>query len=158
MQPVRVSVPGATPLLPLRMISAGAGDKVGLLLMVIAPSRMEAMGWPNGELRDDDLTYDYNAPSTDPGADFLRAFRVRNAASGADAIWLTQQGWQVTALDISATAIDRARAAAAEALHRLFRVRSVVVTSEGEALSASDPGIADADLEAARDLLPARPN
>ena len=37
--------------------------------------------------------------------------------------------------------------AAAEALHRLFRVRSVVVTSEGEALSASDPGIADADLE-----------
>lgn len=41
-------------------------------------------------------------------------------------------------------------AAAAEALHRLFKVRSVVVTSEGEALSASDPGIADADLEAAR--------
>lgn len=89
MQPVRVSVPGATPLLPLRMISAGAGDKVGLLLMVIAPSRMEAMGWPNGELRNDDLTYDYNAPSTDPGADFLRAFRVRNAASG-ERLWLTE--------------------------------------------------------------------
>ena len=33
---------------------------------------------------------------------------------GADAIWLTQQGWQVTALDISATAIERARSAAAE--------------------------------------------
>jgi hypothetical protein len=89
MQPVRVSVPGATPLLPLRMISAGAGDKVGLLLMVIAPSRMEAMGWPNGELRNDDLTFDYNAPSTDPGADFLRAFRVRNVASG-ERLWLTE--------------------------------------------------------------------
>lgn len=89
MQPVRVSVPGATPLLPLRMISAGAGDKVGLLLMVIAPSRMEAMGWPNGELRNDDLAYDYNAPSIDPGADFLRAFRVRNVASG-ERLWLTE--------------------------------------------------------------------
>jgi len=89
MQPVRVSVPGATPLLPLRMISAGAGDKVGLLLMVISQSRMEAMGWPNGELRNEDLTYDYNAPSTDPSADFLRAFRLRNTASG-ERLWLTE--------------------------------------------------------------------
>lgn len=31
---------------------------------------------------------------------------------GADAIWLAQQGWQVTAVDISTIAIDRARRAA----------------------------------------------
>ena len=34
---------------------------------------------------------------------------------GADAIWLAKQGWDVTATDISAVAIDRARAAADEA-------------------------------------------
>ncbi|ROR73714.1 class I SAM-dependent methyltransferase [Bogoriella caseilytica] len=34
---------------------------------------------------------------------------------GADAIWLAQQGWNATGMDISATAIARARAAAAHA-------------------------------------------
>ncbi|HEY7222607.1 MAG TPA: methyltransferase domain-containing protein [Micromonosporaceae bacterium] len=33
---------------------------------------------------------------------------------GADAIWLAQQGWQVTAVDVSPTAIARGAAAAAE--------------------------------------------
>lgn len=33
---------------------------------------------------------------------------------GADAVWLAEQGWQVMAVDISATALARARAAAAE--------------------------------------------
>lgn len=31
---------------------------------------------------------------------------------GADAIWLAEQGWTVTAVDISATALDRGRAEA----------------------------------------------
>jgi SAM-dependent methyltransferase len=34
---------------------------------------------------------------------------------GADAIWLAQQGWQVTGVDISTVALDRARAHAAGA-------------------------------------------
>lgn len=34
---------------------------------------------------------------------------------GADAVWLSRQGWQVTALDVSGVALDRARAAAAAA-------------------------------------------
>jgi SAM-dependent methyltransferase len=33
---------------------------------------------------------------------------------GADAVWLAEQGWAVTAVDISAIAVDRGRAAAAE--------------------------------------------
>lgn len=33
---------------------------------------------------------------------------------GADAIWLAQQGWAVTGIDISPTAVERARAAATE--------------------------------------------
>jgi SAM-dependent methyltransferase len=34
---------------------------------------------------------------------------------GADAVWLAGRGWQVTAVDISEVALDRARARAAEA-------------------------------------------
>lgn len=34
---------------------------------------------------------------------------------GADAVWLTRQGWQVTALDVSAVALDRAQKAARSA-------------------------------------------
>ena len=33
---------------------------------------------------------------------------------GGDAVWLAEQGWQVTAVDISPAAIERGRAAAAE--------------------------------------------
>ena len=32
--------------------------------------------------------------------------------TGGDAIWLAEQGWQVTAVDLSRTALDRAAAAA----------------------------------------------
>ncbi|MEU7139932.1 class I SAM-dependent methyltransferase [Nocardia sp. NPDC046473] len=35
-------------------------------------------------------------------------------AEGADAIWLAERGWQVTAVDVSETALTRARARAAE--------------------------------------------
>lgn len=42
---------------------------------------------------------------------------------GADAIWLAQRGWQVTAVDISAVALDRAAArAAAEAAEAAGRI------------------------------------
>lgn len=34
---------------------------------------------------------------------------------GGDAVWLAERGWQVTAVDISATALDRARGHAAQA-------------------------------------------
>ncbi|MDX6301231.1 MAG: hypothetical protein QOF53_2445 [Nocardioidaceae bacterium] len=34
---------------------------------------------------------------------------------GADAVWLASRGWQVTALDVSDVALDRARSAAADA-------------------------------------------
>ncbi len=35
-------------------------------------------------------------------------------AEGADAIWLAERGWQVTGVDVSDTALGRARAHAAE--------------------------------------------
>lgn len=52
---------------------------------------------------------------------------------GADAVWLAQQGWQVTALDVSRVALDRAARHAEEATVRARWVHA---------------GLVDADLEA----------
>ncbi|KQY57278.1 class I SAM-dependent methyltransferase [Nocardioides sp. Root140] len=56
---------------------------------------------------------------------------------GADAIWLASRGWQVTALDVSGTALDRARAAA---------------ESDGAQVAWLHTGLADA-LTASYDLV-----
>ncbi|MGW0159786.1 class I SAM-dependent methyltransferase [Mycobacterium sp. NPDC003323] len=44
--------------------------------------------------------------------------------TGADAVWLAGQGWEVTAIDVSQVALDRAAAAADEAGVRVRWVRS----------------------------------
>ncbi len=89
MVPVRVTLDGYQPRLPLRMIAAGVADRVGLSLTVFAPSRIEAMNFPNLELSDDDFTYDWNAPPGDFASLFVRTFDTRNRAMGSR-LWLTE--------------------------------------------------------------------
>jgi len=45
----------------------------------------------------------------------LRGALDVGCGEGADAIWLTLHGWDATALDVSHVALERARAAAADA-------------------------------------------
>ena len=54
-----------------------------------------------------------NAPLADRVADLPpgRALDL-GCGEGGDALWLAERGWQVTAVDISTTALDRARAEA----------------------------------------------
>lgn len=93
MTPIRVTTPGLNPTLPLRMIAAGVADKVGLLLMVLAASRYEAMNFPNGEVTSAQLTYDFNAP-TAPAEDFRRAFEALNRTN-QNRLWLTESSDRV---------------------------------------------------------------
>jgi SAM-dependent methyltransferase len=60
-------------------------------------------GEPNGALIDE-------IADAEPG----RALDV-GCGEGADAVWLAQRGWQVSALDIAAAALDRARQRAMQA-------------------------------------------
>jgi MYXO-CTERM domain-containing protein len=89
MVPVRVVTPGYAPTLPLRMIAAGIADTVGLTLTVLAPSRVEAMNFPNLELADGDFVYDWAAPPGDLGAEFVRVYAARNRAMGSR-VWVTE--------------------------------------------------------------------
>jgi len=54
------------------------------------------------------------------------------AGEGADAVWLATQGWRVTALDVSAVALDRAASHAAEAdvAERVTTVRHDLMTGD----------------------------
>lgn len=70
------------------------------------------------------------------------------AGEGADALWLAERGWQVTAVDLSPVALDRA---AAEAARRglVDRVRWVQAD-----LGAWEPPVAAFDLVSAQFLHP----
>ncbi|RLB50108.1 MAG: hypothetical protein DRJ42_19620 [Deltaproteobacteria bacterium] len=85
MQPVRVTTPGAHVSFPLRMIAAGIGTTVSLELFLIAEGRWEAQNFPNAEVDEADLVYDW-ATSTfnydDVVADVL--------ASNDGRTWLTE--------------------------------------------------------------------
>jgi hypothetical protein len=47
MQPVRIVTPGADPTLPLRMVAAGIGARVGLTLYVISEGRWQPQNFPH---------------------------------------------------------------------------------------------------------------
>jgi hypothetical protein len=47
MRPIRVTFPGAYPTLPLRMVRAGAGKSVGMLVMVIGEGRWKTASFPS---------------------------------------------------------------------------------------------------------------
>jgi hypothetical protein len=60
MRPVRVSTAGAAPILPLRMVAAGTGAKVGITLWVLADGRYEPQNFSFFQVKDADLVWDWN--------------------------------------------------------------------------------------------------
>jgi hypothetical protein len=58
MRPVRVVTPGADPTLPLRMVAAGIGAKVGITLYVITEGRWHPQNFPDGVIDDAKLRWD----------------------------------------------------------------------------------------------------
>lgn len=59
MRPVRVTVPGVAPALPLRAVSAGTGDKVGVTLWVVGEGRYEPQNFPWFEIKSSEIVWDY---------------------------------------------------------------------------------------------------
>ncbi|MBI5516045.1 MAG: DUF2330 domain-containing protein [Deltaproteobacteria bacterium] len=85
MQPIRVTTRGYSPVLPLRMIAAGVADKVGLTLMVVADSRVEAHGFANVTLNARDLVSDYTT-----GRSNWRELFASTLRSHAGRAWVTE--------------------------------------------------------------------
>ena len=92
MQPVRVSFRGYVPTLPLRMIAAGVADKVGLSLMVLAHTEVQAMNFRTAFVADDDLVFDFAANRSNYRALFDAALGPRS-----DPAWVVESSEPVTA-------------------------------------------------------------
>ncbi|MFO0714953.1 MAG: DUF2330 domain-containing protein [Sandaracinus sp.] len=93
MQPVRVTTPGLSTTLPLRMVRAGVSIDLDLELFVFAESRMEASSFGNAEVDRAAITYDWNARTFDYDARFEDALF---AGDGVGTNWVTEYAQPVT--------------------------------------------------------------
>ncbi|GAB4210022.1 MAG: hypothetical protein OHK0013_30150 [Sandaracinaceae bacterium] len=93
MQPVRVTVPGLSTTLPLRMIAAGVGVDVSLELFVFAESRMETANFGNAEVDRSAIAYDWATRTFDYEARFEDALF---AGEGPTTNWVTEYAMPVT--------------------------------------------------------------
>lgn len=85
MQPVRVRFATPSPVLPLRMVSAGIADKVGIRLYVFGEGRYEAMNFPNALVDRANVTWDYATNQSN----YPAMFRAALAPSSGRA-WVTE--------------------------------------------------------------------
>jgi hypothetical protein len=60
MQPVRVTIPGAFPVLPLRMVAVGTGANTGITLWIVADGRWAPKNFPFFTITDAELAWDWN--------------------------------------------------------------------------------------------------
>src|SRR5580700_4632472 len=85
MQPVRVTIPGAYPVLPLRMVSVGTGATTGITLWIVADGRWEPMNFPFFTITDSELAWDWNTNSSN-----FEQLRTSKAAAYNGAGWLIE--------------------------------------------------------------------
>jgi MYXO-CTERM domain-containing protein len=64
MRPVRVTSPGASPLLPLRMTAAGTGVKTPMSLWVVGEGRYQPKSFPWFLIEEKDLVWNWNTQSS----------------------------------------------------------------------------------------------
>lgn len=103
--------------------TAAAGSRVGSMVSFdLAQQDLERAARPSAHAADWDGRYSGDLQwSGNPNGSLVaevarmtpRTVLDVGAGEGGDAIWLAEQGWQVTANDISALALDRVRVAAA---------------------------------------------
>jgi hypothetical protein len=84
MRPVRITTLGASPILPLRMVTAGTGATVGVSLWVIGDGRWEPSNFPTFHIEASELVWDWTK-----GASNFKDLRAAKAAP------LNGRGWEL---------------------------------------------------------------
>ncbi|MBV9947743.1 MAG: DUF2330 domain-containing protein, partial [Myxococcales bacterium] len=84
MRPVRVTFPGASLSLPLRMAAIGTGNQVGITIWVVADGRYEPQNFPFFHIDDSDLVWDFAMQISN-----YTTLRVQNEAN------LGNKGWEM---------------------------------------------------------------
>ncbi len=84
MKPVRVITPGSSYTLPLRMVAAGVGAEVDVVLFVIGEGRYQAAGFENGTIDPKLITWDFKVDRSDYAEQRLGLLSANGGRS-----WLT---------------------------------------------------------------------
>jgi len=84
MRPVRVTTSGASPILPLRMVTAGTGATVGITLWVIGDGAYETDNFPSFHIGDDELVWNWQTSSSN-----FKELRTQKEAA------LNGRGWEI---------------------------------------------------------------
>jgi hypothetical protein len=84
MRPVRVSTPGASLSLPLRMASVGTGNTVGITIWIVSDGRYEPQNFPFFHIDDSELVWDWSKSLSN-----YTSLRAQHEAA------LGQKGWEI---------------------------------------------------------------
>jgi hypothetical protein len=82
MRPVRVTTPGATAVLPLRMVAAGAGATVGITLWVVGEGRYEPQNFPTFSIPTADIVWNWAQSKSN-----YTELRAQKTAAGGGRAW-----------------------------------------------------------------------
>ncbi len=100
MQPVRVTTPGASPVLPLRMVAAGTGASVPITLFVAAEGRYEPTNFSTFTIPASALVWDFGTETSN-----YTALRTAGFAAGNGQAWLIESAMPIAEQSIT-SAID----------------------------------------------------
>ncbi len=87
MRPVRVTTAGGSPVLPLRMVTAGTGATVGITLWVIAEGRYEPQNFAHFEITSDQVVWDWATSSSN--------FKTLRAAKSDGKTWEIESSMRI---------------------------------------------------------------
>ncbi len=96
MQPIRIRYASANVTLPLRMVSAGVADKVGITLWVFAAGRMEAMNYGNATIDPAQLAWNWTTSSSN----YIDLFTQTLANTAGGRAWITEGSQQAQSFGI----------------------------------------------------------
>jgi hypothetical protein len=146
MQPVRVVTDGADPSLPLRMVAAGVGARVGIVLFVLSEGRYHPKNFPDATIDWSLLAWDPNKQQSNYTTLAKQAF---TAATGRG--WLTESAQPA---NVSPGGFGGFNSSLASAYGTSCRSESVVPMACGTegGVSRPSPGVAEGgDRDAADD-------
>jgi hypothetical protein len=99
MQPVRIRTPGADPTLPLRMVAAGVGADVDVLLWIVGAGRWEPQNFPSAVVDDRKVVWDYSQELSNYEALVESAMAQANGTT-----WVTEYAQSVGLIGTGSTA------------------------------------------------------
>jgi MYXO-CTERM domain-containing protein len=92
MRPIRITTPGASPSLPLRMVAAGTGASTAISLFIVAEGSYVPSNLPWGTISEADLIWDFDAKRSNYSE--LRKAYFESYPTGA---WLNEAAFEIGA-------------------------------------------------------------